>query len=210
MIGEGRHRDDAARQTDDVHRRIAVRRRPVTQLTQRVPAPAFHGACAGHRAGMPESGGHGDDAARQAADIDGRQPVIRQRAVAQLAIAVPAPAFDTAGARDGAGVQGPCRHRDDSARQADDVTGYGASSAEGRVTRPVADLSVKVVAPAAEPAGAREPTGMAIAGRHLRQPDRQDDERGGAAHRAGRPARGHGAILPAVERRRHARDGQRR
>jgi hypothetical protein len=84
---------------------------------------------------------------------------VRRRAVAELAVAVVAPALDAARRGDGAGVGAAGGDRRDAGRQAGDIDGRRAVC--GGV---VAELAVEVPAPTLDAAARREGAGVIGAG----------------------------------------------
>jgi hypothetical protein len=108
MVAACGYGDDAGKSADgDWNRTWAPR--SVTELTDVVAAPALDCTGGEQRTGVMTACGDGDDAARQSTDRHGNIARI-WRSVAELAVAVAAPAFDPAGAGHRAGVIAP--HRD--------------------------------------------------------------------------------------------------
>src|SRR4051812_43315733 len=87
---------DARGQAQDVDRDEALGRRAVADLAEAVDPPAPDPAARGEGARVALAGRHGDDARRQAHDVD-RDVALGRRAIAELAIIVAAPALDPAG-----------------------------------------------------------------------------------------------------------------
>ena len=135
-----------------------LRVRPVPQLAEAVVAPALDPARARQRAGVDAAGGDRADAAREPADVD-RDVALRVRPVPQLAEEVVAPALDPARARQRAGVDAAGGDRADAARKPADVDRDVAIRG-----RPVPQLAEGVVAPALDPARARQRAGVGAAG----------------------------------------------
>src|SRR5205807_1459575 len=100
----GGDRRDAAGEAGDVDRRRTPGGRPVAELAVAVVAPALHPARGGEGAGVDEAGGDGRDPAGEAGGIDGGG-AIRGRPVAELAVAVVAPALRPAGGGHGTRVE---------------------------------------------------------------------------------------------------------
>jgi hypothetical protein len=128
----------------------AIRRRAVAELTIRVVAPALEKRAARHvRARVPVSERQQPDGT---ADVDrcGRGVAIGRRAVAELAVAVVAPALEErAGCQVRARVEVSERQQPDGAADVD--RGRGVASDR----RAVAELAVVVPAPALEERAAR-------------------------------------------------------
>jgi len=138
-----------------VDRRTTALLSAVAELTLVVPAPALDPAAASQRASVAGSRGDGTDPAAELANVDwGR--AVRIRPVAQLAVAVRAPALDPAAAGQGAGV---VESRGDGA----DPAAEPANVDRGRLGlgRPVAELAVVVQAPALDRTGAGQRAGVA-------------------------------------------------
>ena len=83
----------AAAQAADLHRRVPGLVRAVAQLAEAVVAPALDAPRRGQRTAVDAADRDGGHAAAQAADLYRRVPV-EERAVAQLAVVVAAPALD--------------------------------------------------------------------------------------------------------------------
>jgi hypothetical protein len=95
--------DDVARQAWNVDRGEAVDGWAISELTAGVMAPALEAAPARERAGVIAARGDCDDVAREAHNVN-RDEAVGRRAVAELAELIVAPAFDSAGVRERAGV----------------------------------------------------------------------------------------------------------
>src|SRR5207245_597792 len=134
----------------------AVGLHPVADLAVVIGSPALDRACARERAALGAAGGDGGDAACKPGDVDRGQPGGR-RAVAELAVAVGAPALHSASARQRAGVQGAGGDGGDTACEPNDV--YRGRAAG---LRPIAELAIAVVAPALDSACARERTAVRV------------------------------------------------
>src|SRR5204863_6630483 len=113
---------DAARKPGDVDRSESGARRPVTELAAVVVAPALDPACARERAGVgAASCGDGGDAACETGNRKDRDRTVDPRPVAELAVAVGAPALHSASARQRAGVQSAGGDGGDTACEPNDV-----------------------------------------------------------------------------------------
>ena len=157
--GAGADRAHATGQPDHVDRRRAVDIRAVAQLTHGVGAPALGRTGARHSARVVAARADRGHPARQADHVD------RRRAVGGSAIAeltsplVGAPALDRAAARQRAGVVAADGDRGHPAREAADVDRRQA----GVFDRAVAELTIRVVAPALDRAAARQRARVAVA-----------------------------------------------
>src|SRR5690606_502452 len=99
--GNGLH---TTAEADDVHRCQAPRHGAVTELAVLIVTPALHATRRRQRAGVPAARGDRLDTTRQPADVH-RRETVGVRPIPELAETVLAPAPDTAGAGEGAGVQ---------------------------------------------------------------------------------------------------------
>ena len=143
-----------AAEPGNVDRRSTVRIRPVAQLADRVRAPAFDPAAAGHSAGVVVPRGDGADPAAEPANVD-RGKAVRLCPLSQFAAVVVAPAFDPAAAGHGAGVA-PARG-DGADPDAEPANVDRRSTVR---IRPVAQLAAVVRAPALDPAAAGQRAGV--------------------------------------------------
>ena len=129
-------------------------RRAVAELTIVIVSPALDAATRRQRTGVRTSSGNRADAARQAADVDRRQLLIR-RAVAELTIVIVSPALDAAACGQRTSMEKARGNRTDAARQATDVDGC-----EFVCRRPVAELTRVIVSPALDAAARCQRTGV--------------------------------------------------
>src|SRR5437016_3443811 len=103
---------------------------------------------------MGGAGGDSDDAARKPGDVD-RGRAVGLRPVAERAVVIVAPALDPASARERAGVGAAGGDGGDAAGKPG-----GGDGGQAGAGRRVAELAVVVVAPALDPACARERTAV--------------------------------------------------
>src|SRR5438034_297702 len=115
-------RGEAARKSEDVDRSPAVGRRPVSELSEVVPAPALGTARARQGTRVEAARAETGDATRQAVDID-RCVAFGRRPVAELTVLIPAPTLDPARVGERARMRAAGSDRDGAARKAGDVDG---------------------------------------------------------------------------------------
>jgi len=202
VVASERQQPDGAADVDR-GRGGASGRRAVAELAVAVEAPALEERAVRHvRARVGVSERQQPDGA---ADVDrGRGVAIGRRAVAELAVAVPAPALEERAARhEYARVVGSERQQPDGAADVD----RGRGVAIGR--RAVAELAVAVVAPALEERAARHEYARVV-GSERQQPDGAADVDRGRGVASGRRVVAELAVdvgAPALEERaaRHVR-----
>ncbi len=160
VIPAGRDGRDAAAEPEDVDRGLAQGARAIAELPVAVVAPTLDATTGGEGATGIEAERDRCDAVMQRVDV-GRHEPLDLRAVADLAIAVVAPAHDAATVGQGAGVVPhglDVRHAAGQPRHAD-----------GRPTvvlRAVAQHAGAVEAPALDAATGRQDAGVHRAGGH--------------------------------------------
>src|SRR5439155_1061441 len=171
-------------------------RRPVAELAVGVEAPALDPAGARQRAGVVGAGCDGRDAACKPGNVD-RGRAVGLRPVAELAVGIVAPPLDPACARERAGAVAAGGNGGDAACKTNDVDRGRAAGCP-----PVAELAAAVVAPALDPACAREraavQAGSADGGGGAGAPEPVDGGRGGAGGRGSVVALAVGVPAPAL------------
>ncbi len=200
MARSGRDARDLSERTDR-HRRRAIRHRAVAELAERVVAPGTHRAIGEHgeREGAHAFLACSDRARRAEAGYGLRRRTIDRRAVAELAVAIAAPAPDLA--------VGPDRQR---VAEADRQRGYiGQSDHVDRIAanveRAVAELAVAVAAPGAQRTVGAQADRIRTATAHPRQCHARiranRKQRPGRRHRTGRVEHAHAEHAAVVGKR---------
>ena len=152
----------AARIHGHGHRRLAAAT-GIAECAVGVIAPAFGGAVDEDSASVEAAGADGGHAATQAEHIH-RPEGSTDGAVADLAVAVVAPAFDAAGREQRAHVATPTVQRDHAALQGVDIDG-GVAIGQGSIA--VAKLAQRVITPTFDAAIAHERTDRRVSCRNV-------------------------------------------